>query len=106
MSALIIAAAGILVLVGFVLLAKALSGTIWWRLWRLWRTSRTAIALAATREVSEVSKLVGKVAVDDKVLIAPLTGRACACWSLTIDDLGSESGGRLVEARVRGGRSV
>ena len=62
--------------------------------WRLWRTARIAIEQAAPHELV---KLVGKVSVAEHLLRAPLTGRACTCWSLTIDDLGTEDAGRLVD---------
>jgi len=50
--------------------------------------------MAAT---DQLAKLVGKVGLGEKALHAPLTGMPCACYSLTIDDTGSEEGGRLVD---------
>jgi len=44
-----------------------------------------------------VVKIVGRVRLLERALDAPLTGTRCACFSLAIFDIGSDSGGLVVE---------
>jgi hypothetical protein len=81
-----------LLVVGSILaLARNPPNLAWWR---LKRSRRTAIDKATAEQLV---KLVGQVSLGPEVLQAPLTGSECACYFLTVDDIGSENGGRLVE---------
>jgi hypothetical protein len=59
------------------------------------RLKRQSTSTVARLRPNSITKVTGSVIVMERCLEAPLNGAKCVCYSLTIDDIGTENGPRV-----------